>query len=333
MRFLAIADTHLGYTTGRTSIARQKFSDYVFNQFEYCIKEAIRLKVDYLIHSGDVFDRSQPKPIFKNKFFSLVEELLENQIGVLLVPGNHDRSRLDNSLLNYFYQNFYLFNHFRKIDLDEFHVIGFPYNSKDIQMIISKIRSNTKNDKKPVFVLCHQLFYGGWFGPQHYTFTNHDAIHFNAFEKNIQVITGHIHRAQTLFDNQIVYCGSTIRTSFQEAIEPKGYLEINLTNDRIEILYHKIKTKDMEIHEIEGQNKLNLNNIESQINNNNARILLRLTNTKMTSDLLKKLYVKFEANTYPYLRISPSKSDNLLLPLYSNYKYDFNFKPIRRSLW
>ena len=42
------------------------------------------------------------------------------------------------------------------------------------------------------------------------------------------VISGHIHKAQSLCNGKVVYPGSTERTHHFEIIEPKGYLIIDM---------------------------------------------------------------------------------------------------------
>ena len=61
MKLLAIADTHLGLKIGRNSKARKYVANLMYNSFSNVLDIAKQEKVDYVIHGGDVFHRSNPE--------------------------------------------------------------------------------------------------------------------------------------------------------------------------------------------------------------------------------------------------------------------------------
>lgn len=85
-RFAHIADTHLGYRQYHLKTREQDFYD----SFQEAVEKIIENDVDFLIHSGDVFNRyrSHPKPIkiAADQF----KKLKEHGIPTYTVPGNHD---------------------------------------------------------------------------------------------------------------------------------------------------------------------------------------------------------------------------------------------------
>jgi DNA repair exonuclease SbcCD nuclease subunit len=86
-----------------------------------------------------------------------------------------------------------------------------------------------KYEAKHCIMLCHQLFDGSTFGPHNFVFRkHHGAITQEQIPSAIDlVVTGHVHKAQSLYNGKVVYTGSIERTSFVEIIEPKGYLLID----------------------------------------------------------------------------------------------------------
>ncbi|MHA2403112.1 MAG: metallophosphoesterase [Candidatus Kariarchaeaceae archaeon] len=60
MRLLALADTHLGFKFGRTPFARKESFESMFISFQRVLDVAIKSKVDFVLHAGDIFNRSKP---------------------------------------------------------------------------------------------------------------------------------------------------------------------------------------------------------------------------------------------------------------------------------
>ena len=101
MRFMAIADTHLGFDTGKTSEARNYTYERMFQVFENIGQIAKQDKVDFILHGGDLFNRSKPRKKVLKRTFEIIEQILNNDIGFLAVPGNHERAKIPENLLNY----------------------------------------------------------------------------------------------------------------------------------------------------------------------------------------------------------------------------------------
>ena len=62
MRFLHLADTHLGFSAYRKTTnegLNQRELD-VYNAFIQCIDYAVSTKPDFVLHAGDLFDSVRP---------------------------------------------------------------------------------------------------------------------------------------------------------------------------------------------------------------------------------------------------------------------------------
>ncbi|MHA2028665.1 MAG: metallophosphoesterase family protein, partial [Candidatus Kariarchaeaceae archaeon] len=252
MKLLAIADTHLGHKAGRTAEARKYIADAMFNSLSSIVQIAKREKYDFVLHGGDVFNRSSPEKREIYRFFNLVEGLLDDDIGFIVAPGNHDRSRLPDSLFRYYYKNYFCFNKFSTFNLGDIGIIGFPFEYKDPRAVFNKVKTIALNNaKKKYIILCHQLFYGATFGPHNFRFTlQNDVIQTQKLPDNLKlVITGHIHKAQLLANGRVAYPGSTERTHHVEIIEPKGYLSIECADDFIDLQFKEVPTTEMKVLE------------------------------------------------------------------------------------
>ena len=86
MKFAHLADTHLGY---RQFGLYEREKDF-YEVFEKIIDRIIEEKVDFVIHSGDLFDNSRPSPLALLTFQKCLIKLKNANIPVYAIAGNHD---------------------------------------------------------------------------------------------------------------------------------------------------------------------------------------------------------------------------------------------------
>ncbi|MHA1463271.1 MAG: metallophosphoesterase family protein [Candidatus Heimdallarchaeota archaeon] len=333
MRLLAIADTHFGYESGKSAEARKFTYESMFNKFEEIIAIAKKQKVDAILHAGDFFNRSAPRKKVLKRSYELVERILLEDIDFLIIPGNHERAKLPESLLS-FHKRSHFFNKLSIVDLEQCSIVGFPFIRTDPQSVAEKINKLLLNEHaKPNIVLCHQLFEGATFGPHQFVFRKrHGAINITAAFKDVSlIISGHVHRAQVLFDGLVVYPGSIERTSFVEFIEPKGYLLIDIESNFSKVQFHTLTSLPMDVIELPVQTiDLDYDSLLSTIKPGLHRTLLRLTGRKLTTAEIENLRNFFPSNEYPLLVISPRFPEYSLKPLYTN-KVSFDFPAIIKN--
>jgi exonuclease SbcD len=333
MRFLAIADTHLGYETGRTTQARKFVYERMYGVFEEIIEIAKREKVDYILHGGDFFNRSKPRKKVITRAYKLIEKILSEDIGFIIAPGNHERSIMPDTLLR-FHPKSHFFSEFAVKDLEECALIGFPYSNNISKLIDEKISRVIKEfEDKPCIILCHQLFDGAEFGPQRFRFNiNHGAIDPLLFPRSIKlIVSGHIHRAQSLMNGFVVYPGSTERTSFIEIIEPKGYLIIDLDEKQLDVKFNELTAIPMKVVEKNlTKDELDFNDLKQQIESGLIRNLVRVTGRALTTDELESLRIRFPDKQYPLLTISPRHLNQVLKPLYEENLLPFEAPEISK---
>jgi len=86
MKFVHVTDTHLGKTESRI---RERELDF-YNSFKQVIDYALEKKVDFVIHSGDLFDVA--RPMTRTLIFTVQQlmRLKEANIPVYIAAGSHD---------------------------------------------------------------------------------------------------------------------------------------------------------------------------------------------------------------------------------------------------
>jgi DNA repair exonuclease SbcCD nuclease subunit len=167
-----------------------------------------------------------------------LKQLAESRVPVVLIPGNHERSRMPFPLLAC-HERLHVFDRPRTVLVETRGVrvafMGFPY-THDIRRRFPEILAalNRESISADVRVLClHQCIEGATCGPGNFTFRfGPDVIRTVDLPRNVTVgLSGHIHRHQVLQPAgrpPIIYAGSTERTSFAEAPETKGFVVLEL---------------------------------------------------------------------------------------------------------
>lgn len=315
MKLIALGDTHFGYYYGRTPESRNSILNYFYNRFESLIDIAITEDIDYIIHTGDVFNRSKPPGKVKDRVYALFKKILDNDIGLILIPGNHDKGSLPSTLFSFFYDKYYVMNKLSKIKLRDFDIIGFPYENKDPNSMYRRAIELATRD--PSIIVSHQVFKNASFGPSPYTFRYGDDVIDRKLPEHIKfTLSGHIHRAQALRDLRVYYTGSLVRTSFVESIEPKGYLEIEINGGETKMRFIELKSAPMIVKErmINGSIKQLVDGIEI---NPDLRTLLRIVGRSLSYHEIEYLYSQL--SRYPLLRFSPRKPNIELNKMYDEY--------------
>lgn len=104
MKFLHIADVHLDSPFLGLSFLPSELFCQIKNaiqlSFEKAVNFAIDHDVDLVLLAGDTFDSIHPTPQSKIFFANQIKRLVDCQIQVVMVLGNHDYSQIDDLLLN-----------------------------------------------------------------------------------------------------------------------------------------------------------------------------------------------------------------------------------------
>ena len=88
MKFIHVTDTHLGKRESRIEEREQDF----YKAFEQVIDKAIEEKVDFVVHSGDLFDVARPPT--RTLIFAVKQltRLKDEGIPCYIAAGSHGPS-------------------------------------------------------------------------------------------------------------------------------------------------------------------------------------------------------------------------------------------------
>jgi exonuclease SbcD len=239
VRILFLSDTHLGLDLpARPRVARRRRGEDFFRNLELALAPALAGEVDAVVHGGDLHFRSRVPAWLAEAAVAPLRRVADRGVPVLLVPGNHERSRLPFPLLA-------RHERLRVFDVPRTFVVearglrvafaGFPYAPEVRARFPSLLGAASRGaPAADLRVLClHQCVEGATCGPGTFTFRDGpDVIRRGDLPADAAVVLcGHVHRHQVLRGPgrpPVVYAGSVERTSFAEAGEPKGAVFVEL---------------------------------------------------------------------------------------------------------
>ena len=244
VKIVFFADSHLGFDFPlRPKKEKRRRGIDFFTNFDLILDYAKTNKADLVIHGGDLFFRTRvPAPIV-DMVYERIFNFAQTEIPIVIVPGNHESSKLPVSLFMQ-HANIHYFTkpqvfQFRLNEID-FDVAGFPCVRNDVKSVFSGIVSTIQTQLRPdsvKFLCMHQAIEGSRVGPANFTFRQgNDVIAIDDLPNNYDLIlSGHIHRAQVLYTQNktpVIYPGSIERTAFAEKDEDKGFYEINISTQK-----------------------------------------------------------------------------------------------------
>ncbi len=232
--FIHTADLHQGidFSSSKFKKGVKQRSDDFLNNFKIIIERSERKDIDFLVIAGDIFDRSKPKPLIKGIIIDKLTKLSQKK-PVILIPGNHDKSKIEKGLL-FLYPNLIIFNrpsiqeiNIRGISIS---ITGIPFIREDTLQVIERTITKSLNKKGDFNILIlHELVESCTVGIMNFEFTKtmKKVVPISLIDQKFDYIAlGHVHKYQKIEKaiTPIYYAGSVERTSVVESGEDKGYI-------------------------------------------------------------------------------------------------------------
>lgn len=239
MKILHTSDLHIGKYIGTYDLKED--TEYVLNQI---VDTAIRERVEVVLISGDVFDRPNPSEEAIKMYVSFLKELLDKNIKVIAISGNHDSGIRLSAYKDILGKGYFVEGEFnspmRKVSLnDEYGPVNFyllpfftPFIVKsnlklekglenyDLAMDEIIKRENIDTSQRNI-ILAHQFVAGFKFGgsEEDFSYSNGDEknvagvgiISLDKFQNFDYVALGHIHKPQKISRETIRYSGSLLK--------------------------------------------------------------------------------------------------------------------------
>ena len=255
MKILHVSDTHLGYSAYRKAtpdgINQREIDAYnAFNQF---IDYAVKTKPDLIIHSGDLFDSVRPNNRAITFSIDQILRLSKKKIPIIIIAGNHEHPKLKETG-----HIFSIFDHIENVYpvyKAKYEILDFQNNRKNISIHVvpqCELKRQFEDEikkLKPKKSSDYNIFvsHGAISGIKEFSMNefNELIIPVNVLSKNFDYIAlGHYHKFTKLADNAY-YSGSTEKFSFSDASDKKGFIEIKLADDNLDVKFIELNIREM----------------------------------------------------------------------------------------
>jgi len=296
LKILHFSDTHLGYNDldilDENNI-NQREADF-YDAFTQVVNQIIKIKPDFIIHTGDLFHRSSPSNraiTFALEQFKIIDDL---DIPFILIAGNHStpRTNLSSPILKIFenFKNVYASysQEYKKIEFDDVVFHTLPHMNDDsialdqIELCESSIDTRKKN------IMMMHCTVGAWYLMNEYGEWVYPSDKEYIFEKMNYVALGHWHGfgavsikgTKEKYEN-VFYSGSLERTSLNDKRNEKGFVVLDIEDDLLNTLhveYKQINIRPIRVKEIDCSDyEQSIQNIDSS-DTLNAIVDVKLTN-------------------------------------------------------
>ena len=323
MKFIHVSDTHLGFSAYRalcTDSGPYKGLNLrevdIYRSFERFVDEAIELRPDVILHSGDLFDSIRPSNRTLGFAMEQFLRLSKEGIPIVIIAGNHSMPRIRETG-----SVFRLFDHidgvhciyrggYEKVRISDMTVHGLPY--AEGEEYLARLDSISPADSRYNVMMLHtgvaslKAFQNSG--------TNDQVIEDSHLQKNMDYVAlGHYHGYQKILDNAY-YSGSTERFSFSEARQDKGYLVVDLdkgTKEFVSLPARKmIDLPYIDALHLDAESLVN--EIENLIPDNIDGAIVRMTINRVLSSVrnsinVKKIKEQFSTAAHFELRIVSSQ--------------------------
>lgn len=214
MRFMHIADVHLGAAPDHGFVWAKDRGKEIWESFRRCIEDCNEKKVDLLLIAGDLFHR-QPEPQELKEVNYLFSTL--QKTAVVLIAGNHDYLKASSPYLNFPWNEnvVCLFSReCERIRLPELktEIYGFSYYQQEIQQPLYHDLAVEKNEYYKILL--------GHGGDAEHIPMNKDNLLTSGFD---YIALGHIHKPQVYIRNLAMYAGALEPIDCND-IGPHGYI-------------------------------------------------------------------------------------------------------------
>jgi len=253
MKFIHTADFHLSkfLRLGDFQKSLDQLKDFALNN-----------KVDFVLVTGDVFDRAVPDNEARAVFYDWLKNLLNNSIYVLILLGNHDYRYQVHSLtplkkLEKALQRFFILDEMKVysfleqgLSLSVFsipHVFVRDFDYDVLHKKLVEFNSSKKHEKIRLIAGHFSVVNAVYSNSYRVASSEKDFIlsveFFNMLDTVDYIALGHIHKYQKITD-KMFYSGSIERVNFGELNNTPGFIFVE-KNDTINVSFIPLQVRKM----------------------------------------------------------------------------------------
>jgi len=244
-----ISDLHLRNTEKYGKVGPSGLNSRLedkLNHIKTSVKYTVDSKLDYWICLGDLFDKINPAENLRDSFFECITPLIENEIPIIVLVGNHDTDSNIYSLMTEA-------RIFRTLKKDSIQLIAEPkietikgHKFLFLPWMDDDQISYQLRQEKDCIVLGHFGVDGSSVGVTEYKLSS--GVSPKLFEQHKMGILGHYHKYQ--WNDNWGYIGSIARVDFSERKDPKGFAHLILGEDKPQLKFIEVEERKFFQHNI-----------------------------------------------------------------------------------
>lgn len=243
MRFLHLADLHLGKTLGDFDLRDDQ--RYILKQI---LAVAVSKQVDAVLIAGDVFDKTVPSEGAVQILDEFIRALVKHHLQVYMISGNHDSderlnfgsslfeandvhiaAKYQGELFHYVAEDAYGMVHIYQLPFVKASQVKRAFPDAKIETYEDAVRevlAHAEIDPAQRNILVAHQFVSGkgkdpTLGGSEGALTQHvgtvEKIGYDSFDAFCYVALGHIHSSQSVGREEVRYAGSPLKYSLSEA--------------------------------------------------------------------------------------------------------------------
>lgn len=272
MKFFHLSDLHIG---------KQLFQYSLYKEQEHLLKLIVNQvqerRPDVILIAGDIYDKSVPSAEAVQIFDAFLTELanIEPSVPVLIIAGNHDSAkRLDYASGILKREHIHIVgtppmsetDYVTKVSLSDmygpvnFYLLPFmkPGHVRSIfpdvesydDAVCRLLKREQIDTMQRNVLLTHQFYVNGGENParsdsEMITVGTIDSVDVSAVGMFDYVAMGHIHRMQSVKEPKFAYSGTLFPYSVSEALQEKGFYEVELGEKGQEPMITRISIKGL----------------------------------------------------------------------------------------
>ena len=253
MRFVHISDSHLGASGFSRRLSPSGYNqreEDICNSFASAVDQIIKLKPDFVLHTGDLFHSVRPTNRIINFAIRQILRIVNRQIPMVIISGNHDtpKQRSVGSVFSFFdvfspFLHLVYKNKYERININQTSIHAIPHclDQEGFREELAKVRID--QEAKYNILMLHGVVAGiPEFSMGELSEQEIPTSYFNL--KFDYVALGHYHRHCEV-EPGVVYAGSTERISLSELGQEKGFVEVDLEAQGSRPKFHPVPTRDM----------------------------------------------------------------------------------------
>ncbi len=237
MKFIHFSDTHLGfsdyYRIDPVSGINQREQDF-YNAWFHIVERIIKEKPEFVVHAGDLFHTTRPTNRAIAVALEGIQKICDSDIPFIIISGNHSTPKIKSTGSIFesieLQPNAYAAykSKYEKFKIKDCTIHCIPHCSLTEELEAAFKEIDKDQGSKYNILMTH----GAWAGEKSFSMGEFNEQHLPDPEQNLKtnfdyIALGHYHKYLEIKPH-VVYSGSAERTSFNEANNSTGYVQVDL---------------------------------------------------------------------------------------------------------